>query len=236
MLTPLGYFDLIDAMAEPNCPVCRLLKRDASKLLTTLLYESVTQPETHAIFRQSFGLCNVHGWQMAEQGNVMSIAVLYSAVVDETLKQTKNPANVSQRLRGMFNRTPQSDLSNAVTPDGDCPVCKRLDENQERYISVFVDKLTDERMMIAFESSDGLCLSHFRQIVALNSTEVFVEMQRKKWQSVYDDMQEFIRKYDPTKADSAIGAEGDSWLRAIRQMVGEKGTHPQVTTGKKFGR
>ncbi len=223
MLTPFGYFDLIDAMAEPNCPVCRLLERDASKLLTTILYEYVTEPQTHATFRQSLGLCNVHGWQMAEQGNVMSIAVLYSAVIDEALKQSKNRSHNGQGLRGLFNRVPRSELSNALTPDTPCPVCDKLDENQSRYMSVFAEKMTDDRFMTAFKASDGLCLNHFRQVVALNSTPEFVITQRAKWQHLYDEMQEFIRKYDPTKADSAIGIEGDSWLRAIRQMVGEKG-------------
>jgi len=223
MLTPFGYFDLIDAMDEDSCPVCRLLQRDSDKLLDTMLYESVTQPEMHAIIRQSMGLCNVHGWQLAENGNVMSIAVLYSAVVNEAIKRSKPSMNPQQRLRGLFNRTGNREMESALSPDAPCPVCARLDENQDRYISVFADKMTDDRFMTAFEASDGLCLAHFRQVIARHSTPEFIEIQREKWQVVYDDMQEFIRKYDPTKADSAIGVEGDSWLRAIRQFVGERG-------------
>lgn len=224
MLTPLGYFDLIDAMAEESCPVCFLLKRDARKLLRTILYESVTEPETHAIFRESFGLCNVHGWQMAEQGNVMSIAVLYSAVVDEALKRTKNHQAVSsKRLRDMLNLTSKRTLNHAVKANAPCPVCQRVDQNQARYLSVFADKLTDTRFIKSFETSDGLCLSHFQQVVALNSTDTFVEIQRSKWQSLHDDMQEFIRKYDPTEVDHTMGKEGNSWLRTIRKLVGERG-------------
>jgi hypothetical protein len=37
------------------------------------------------------------------------------------------------------------------------------------------------------------------------------------------DLSEFVRKYDYNNAHEAIGAEGTSWLRAVRQMSGEKG-------------
>lgn len=216
-LTPFGYFDLLDAMQEKGCPVCTLLTRDANKLLNTILYEYVTEPQTHAEFRASLGLCNVHGWQLTEQGNVMSIAVLYSAVVDEAFKQSDDIE--TPRMRGLFNRN----SNHALDPDAPCPACKKIDENEARYISVFADKLDDDRLLNAFKTSDGLCVDHFKQVTSLDAPPEFVAVQREKWQSLYAELQEFIRKYDPTKADSAIGEEGDSWLRAVRDMAGGQG-------------
>jgi len=233
MLTPLGYFDLIDAMGEAGCPVCRLLERDADKQLRTILYEYVTEPETHAAFRQSFGLCNIHGGQLTQKGNVMSIAVLYSAVVDEALKKSQQSDNSSQRLRGLFNHNGDSQLGNALTPNQDCLVCDTLSKNQTRYTSVVADKLTDKRLFTAFEASDGLCLSHFRQVVNQNSTPEFIDVQRAKWQQLHDQMQEFIRKYDPTKADSSMGEEGDSWMRAVNQISGGQGLYPLLDEDNK---
>lgn len=223
MLTPFGYFDLIEVMPETGCPVCNLLVRDVKKLLNIILYEYVTEPQTHATFRASRGLCNVHGWQLTQNGNVMSIAVLYSAVLDEALRELNNTVKAPTKMRGLFNRNGQSEISTALDPNEDCPVCVKAGENEARYIEVFGDSLSDERFLSAFRESDGLCIEHFKQVINRRSTSELIEVQRDKWVRLHGEMAEFIRKYDPTKAESDVGTEGDSWLRAVRQMVGEKG-------------
>lgn len=238
MLTPFGYFDLIDEMKKSGCPVCNLLARDANKMLNTILYEYVTEPDMHAIFRASHGLCNAHGWQLAEMGNAMSIAVLYKAVVDEILKKMNNtlPNGNARGMRRLLGRADNRVLIDALESDYPCPVCEKQDENQRRYVEVVRDHLADERFISAYEQSAGLCRDHFQQTLDLLSnpedSKLLIELQRQIWQSLYHDLSEFVRKYDFNNADEAMGKEGDSWLRAIRQMVGEKGIH-NASKGKK---
>ena len=226
MLTPFGYFDLIDEMAQPGCPVCNLLMRDAQKILNTILYEYVTEPEMHHMFRNSRGLCNEHGWQLTEQGNAMSIAVLYVAVVDEILKELDGKSS-QKSVRRLFNKNGNKPLVDALMPKSPCPVCAKRDENEERYIAVFSDHLADAKLMSAYEQSDGVCLDHFKQILNRTSNQdranALVHIQRKIWTELKYDLSEFVRKYDFNNADEEMGVEGDSWLRSIRQMTGGKG-------------
>jgi hypothetical protein len=229
MLTPFGYFDLIDEMEKSGCPVCNLLARDANKLLNTILYEYVIEPEMHGIFRASHGLCNEHGWQLVEMGNAMSIAVLYKAVVDEILKKMNSTISTgnSRGMRRLFGRAENHAMADALESEYPCPVCDKKNENEKRYIQVFRDHLSDERLITAYKPSDGLCLKHFQQV--LNSTSNaedshrLIDMQRQIWMDLQHDLSEFVRKYDFNNADEAMGKEGNSWLRSISQMTGGKG-------------
>jgi hypothetical protein len=227
MLTQFGYFDLLDEMTKSGCPVCNLLVRNTKKMLNTMLYEYVIEPEMHHIFRASRGLCNVHGWQLTEQSNVMSIAVLYKAVLDEILKEVANGKSSRKRVRQLFNKKENGELVDSLAHNAPCPVCEKNTDYGGRYVAVFSDKLTDEKFASAYQDSDGLCLDHFMQALNHSSdhknTQVLVEMQRAIWDRLKHDLSEFVRKYDYNNAHEAIGAEGDSWLRAVRQMSGEKG-------------
>lgn len=227
MLTPFGYFDLIDEMTKLGCPVCNLLVRNTQQMLNIILYEYVTEPETHATFRASRGLCNVHGWQLTEQSNVMSIAVLYKAVLDEVLKDVAKGKSPSKRVRQLFNKKENSGLVDSLAHNAPCPVCEKNTDYEARYIAVFSDKLTDDKFASAFKDSAGLCLDHFMQSLdrstSQSNTQILVEMQTVIWERLKFDLSEFVRKYDFNNAHEAIGAEGNSWLRAVRQMSGEKG-------------
>lgn len=231
MLTPLGYFDLVDEMDHSGCPICNLLMRDIQKLLTTIVYEYVTEPEMHGLLRASRGLCNVHGWQLAERGNVLSIATLYSAVVDEMIKEldrsTSDSIPQKRSVRRLLGRADNRAVVETLTPKANCPVCKKNDDNQQRYVMVFGDHLSDEKLMTGFRKSDGLCLQHFQQVLDYTSdtegSQVLIEIQRAIWIELKHDLDEFGRKYDVNNADEAMGKEGDSWLRAIRQVGGGKG-------------
>jgi len=227
MLTPFGYFDLMDEMTKTGCPVCNLLVRNTKKMLNTILYEYVTEPETHQMFRASRGLCNVHGWQLTEQSNVMSIAVLYKAVLDEILKDVAKGQSPSKRVRQLFGKKGNDGLVDSLSHNAPCPVCEKNTNFEGSYIAVFSDKLTEEKFASLFQESDGLCLDHFMQSIdrstSQENTQVLVEMQTIIWERLKFDLSEFVRKYDYNNAHEAIGVEGTSWLRAVRQMSGEKG-------------
>ena len=52
----LAYFQLLDAFAEPGCPVCRRLELGALMALVALLYELVNDPLTCRRLVWSHGL------------------------------------------------------------------------------------------------------------------------------------------------------------------------------------
>jgi len=227
MLTPFGYYDLKDEMAKSGCPICNLLVRDVQKFLNTILYEYTIEPEMHHIFRKSLGLCNEHGWQMAEAGTGIGTAILYVAVMDEILKKMPNGKSHKKGVRGFLGRADNSNVIDAITTNEPCLVCKKNEDNQKRYVTVFRDHLSDDKFMSAYQESDGMCLDHFKQVLNHTSSpehsQLLIETQREIWTQLHYELSEFVRKYDFTNADEAMGEEVDSWMRAICQITGAKG-------------
>jgi hypothetical protein len=222
------YADLIEALGQPGCPVCRLVLRDAQRFIDTILYEYVMDHEVHNVFRAGRGLCNTHAWQMQQaKGSALVIAVFFHAALDEVLKiDLKADSGASSGLAGLLGRNTGDFPAQALEPTGPCLVCQHLDEAEGRYIRILTGNFNQPDVHDAFKESGGLCLPHVRQALGKfrrSDAETFLKLQRDIWQSLHSELEMFMRKYDIQHADEPMGVEGDSWRRAIRYLTGEAG-------------
>lgn len=230
-LTPLAYFDLLETFPESGCAVCNLLLRDADRFLNTLMYERVMSPDVHQSFRQSRGLCNLHGWQLTGYRNALGAATLADAALDELLNilddavPNGNPARGLSRL--LFSSGANAQLTEALSPTAPCIVCVSQDESEARYLHTLSQYLYDERLQAAYIESEGLCLAHVRRMLQMTTeadrSRRIVDIQREIWRALQAELREFMRKNDFQHADETIGAEGTSWLRTIARLSGERG-------------
>ena len=225
MTKPFSYYDLIEWFAKPGCAICNLLLRDAERFLDSLLYEYVTETETNNAVRAGRGFCNAHSWQLTQfRGGVLGIAILYEAALDEVLTITEQAQAAPSGLSRLLNKSGVPALSRALEPTGPCLACEVVAQSEKDYTQAIGRYVDDEGMEAAYRQSDGLCLPHFRQ--ALRETqyqERLTSIQVAHWSKLKGELQEFMRKNDFNFRDEAMGAEGDSWLRAIGRMSGEKG-------------
>jgi hypothetical protein len=228
MSTSPQYYDLIETFHETGCAICHLLQRDATRFIDSLLYEYVTKLQTNDTFRSGRGLCNTHSWQMAEfTGRALGIAMLSNMVVDEIQKVTakSSPGQSSGLARLLNKQQTSSSLADALESTEACPVCDLVSRAEQHYVEVIATHLDDSRFIDAFQDSGGLCLPHvrqtLRQITDPAQSETFMKIQGEKWATLQAELKEFIRKYDINNAREAMGAEGDSWRRAIRYLAGE---------------
>lgn len=222
MLTPSGYFDLLETFPQPGCPICTLSARATDRLLDAILYEHVTDPKMHTRFRASRGLCPAHGAQMIRAGAALGVATLYEAVVDELLALAS--ASPSQRgLSRLFGSQNQT-LAESLAPSQTCIACDEQEASQTRYAQTVASYIADARLQEAYRASDGLCLAHFRLVVRhttdAEDLKLLVSIQVAIWSKLRAELAEFRRKYDFQHVDEAIGAEGDSWKRAVRMIGG----------------
>lgn len=214
---PLAYYDLIETFPNPGCAVCTLMKRDGDRLLDSLLYERVMEPDSHRAFRTARGLCNEHAWQlMSYKGGSLGIATLYNATVDEVLKTLRN---VPQK---------GAPLADKLEPTSTCMACKLLADSERDYLHVFQRYISDPRVWAAFESSpEGFCLPHFRlalrQSYPPDLLRKIVETQKVNWERLRANLLEFIDKNRHERMHEEMGAEKDSWQRAIAAMAGANG-------------
>lgn len=224
-MKPLNYYDFLQYFAEPGCLICNLVERDVAKYLDSLMYEYVNAPMTHEAMRASRGLCAQHNGQLVDYGaSVLGIAILQSAILDEVLKISGGTSGGSalSRLRGSLRKG--AGLADNLEPVAPCSACEALLKAEQLHVDALAFHIDDADLANAFRGSNGLCLPHFR--LALRAApgaahvEALLMMQTAIWGNLKGELDEFARKYDFNHADEDMGAEGDSWRRALGFVAG----------------
>jgi hypothetical protein len=220
---PLNFYDLVETLPQSGCVICTLVERDTAHFLDSQLYEYVNESETHAALRASRGLCAVHSAQLVDYGaQVLGIAILHAAILDELLKQAAAPRIISSRL-GLL-RGNEETVAGRLEPSGRCMACEAMERAEQRHIQTLAGYIHEAKMKAAFEQSEGLCLPHFR--LALEAApdasrhDLLLQIQLEKWRSLKAELEMFVEKYDINHADRSMGAEADSWRRALRLVSG----------------
>src|SRR5574341_1908981 len=236
-LTPHSYFDLVETLPQPGCAICNLLLQLADRQLQSLLYDGATDIGIHQAIRARRGLCSAHAEQIIHYlGNAQTVAIFYHAAVDEAVKlldrlpadspATPGKMTARSRLATLLGGGghPGTDVSDRLAPDAPCLVCHALDSAESLYAEVMATQLNDPRLCEAYQQSQGLCLPHLQRVLRLAADPAIVATliatQRRLWAQLRDDLAEFIAKADYRFTYDDKGQEGDSWLRAVRQMHG----------------
>ena len=80
-----------------------------------------------------------------------------------------------------------------------------------------------------YEASDGLCLPHFRDVLAQPAPgpapALLVAAQGAIWSRLDGELEEFLRKSDYRFQKEPFGAERDSWQRAVSAVSGQLPAH-----------
>lgn len=226
MTTPFGYFDLLEAFPKPGCAVCRLLDHDVDRFLDTLLSEYPVDPIMQNNFRASRGLCHEHSWQLTRYNNVLAVAILYNAALDELLQiSEQTPVEKQPALARLRGNGTNSALADALAPTRPCPACVVRSDAEKRYLQVLGEMISEERLHQAFHASNGLCLPHFRAtLLATRDPEnarLITAMQRTIWSALKGELELFLHRMD-AHYHERMGSEATSWLRTLARMAGEK--------------
>lgn len=223
--------DLLKAFAEPRCPVCQLVLRDNEQDMFNLYQDRINKVETHVAFRAGRGLCNAHAWQMAQaKGSAISVAVMYESTVFELLKHADTIQPEGSRLisRLLGKSADGAQAAETLEARGECLLCESMTKNEDSYLQIIVDNIGEEALRTAYtESIGGLCLPHARAVLRKLSRQADVEwllaVQIGKWRTLQDDLNKFIDNNEQNIPHWQMGAEGNSWQRAVRYMSGELG-------------
>lgn len=221
----------------PGCAVCKLMLRDVERFIDSLLYEYSNSEEMRAVFSASRGLCSEHGHLMRynKQGNVLAIAKLYRATLADVLKNLADgpgrsetePRTWAERWFGSGSRVNNAPIADRLEATENCVACDVMAVYESECVQMFQRYIGESRFRQAFEESEGLCLPHFRTVVRAltdpGDSEAFIESQCGIWRRLYAELELFIEKQNYEHIGEPIGDEGDSWVRAILRMAGERG-------------
>lgn len=227
------YHDLLEFLPKRGCAVCHLVLKHTQHYIDCLLYEAVLDLKVHRAVRERRGFCNEHSWQITQFSGVqLGAAILYEAALDEVLTEMKNTSSEVVesagfgRWRGNHHRQNMA-VGEKLEPSKACIICESMVGAEKRILETLAEHISEDKMQSAFRASDGLCLPHFRQLVKApcspENLATVISIQKGIWMELQGALKELIRKSDVQYADEERGEEMGSWLRAIGQLVGEKG-------------
>jgi hypothetical protein len=227
----IDYFDLKDAFKIPGCFLCNRARDLSWKFLDNLFYERVTDVWTRVGLRKSKGFCNWHAWMSMEIPNSGSgIAIIYKDLLDAELRRLSDWTHEQEAPKGSgFRRLKKrfGVLLSSWTEKASCPICKLVKEHERIESNVLLDFIDEDEFSEGFEKSSGICIRHLIRIMEdfgkHPNLRLLMKKQIRKYQSLSEELEEFIRKLDYRFSKEPKGSELDSWKRAIEQFMGHRG-------------
>ena len=217
------YHELLDALRDEGCAICRLARKASDSYINALLYEGVVDVDLRQKLRDARGLCYVHAWRMAnKRGSVLGTAIVYRDVINTLAKALETPAKRS--LWGGNRNLPASRLA-ATEP---CPACRLEEDAVHRAIKTLLKHINDETIAGSYVAAGGLCLPHFTETLAHAgdaATRHLTEWQTTVYHHLRDELDELIRKHDYRfRGEPITEREAVAWTRAVAAVVGETET------------
>ena len=228
------YFDLLDRLGRLGCPVCGLLLRDEQRSIESLLYEYVGDEGVHEAFRRGRGLCNHHSWLLAHQhGYSLGVSQLFETALDEVihiLKEDEAAApspGLESALSGWLGGKRDTPLADKLAPEAPCMICANLREAECRYTKTFATYWREDAVQKTYPRSDGLCLPHLRDVLRHMQRpacrQQLAEIHCAKWTALKGELDQFQIKSAFNYVGEPMGAEADSWRRAVASLAGNEG-------------
>jgi hypothetical protein len=231
--TPAFYFDILEFLSRGRCPACELVRQKPMHYIDHALYGLVTDPQAQNLFADTGGYCRRHAEMLLRipWGSALGVAILYNRLVEDAAEAiTAGREQIADHQKrdgfslGLFSAKGRKKTRSNDNPD--CLACKVERETEEGVLRTLVERLRagDERLTGAVEGSEGFCLYHLDRAFQIGTDEKAGAVLRRhglrRAERLLAELKEFIRKSDYRHTREEMGAEGDSWMRAVAWVTG----------------
>jgi hypothetical protein len=216
------YYELLDAIGQPECPICRLAIRSADRFLQWYSYEHVNDIEIREQVRQALGFCHRHAWRLADDHSPLGTAITYYDVLGELLHLIRT----AKQGGGLF-RNAAGIIRSKTEATAACLACAAQDDAERRYLSLLVETLRDDAaVQQLYVESDGVCLPHFRAALGLRPADkalkVLVAVQESRIERIRARLEQIVRKSDYRARERITQEDIASLPAALSQAVGRR--------------
>jgi hypothetical protein len=231
--TPAFYFDILELLAQGICPACELARRKPMHYIDQALYGLVVDPHAQNLFADTGGYCRRHAGMLLQipWGSALGIAILYKRLIEDAAgelgKDTEGKTGGKRGGRSLNPFSPKTRRAPLARDDNPrCLACKVERETEEGVLRTLVTMLSagDERLKESVEGSEGFCLYHLDRALRINGDGKAASLLRRhglrRAERLLGELEEYIRKSDYRHTKEEMGAEGDSWMRAVAWVRG----------------
>ncbi len=203
-----AYFNLLDQLKRPGCPVCAQALESVKSFLDSYLYEGVTDGANWDRLTESGGYCARHARVLEGFSDGLAVSLFYAHLLRRRLKELASPAR-----RPWWGRRPGP---------AECPACGREREAEQGQQELLRRALGEAEFWAAWrERGEGLCLPHLAGVLEGDFPRrgALLELEAARLESLAGEMDEFVRKSE-YRSTEKMGPEGDAWKRALRGFGG----------------
>ena len=166
-------YNLMEAMRQPSCPICGLLREGEERFLFSLFWENVNSPHVRKRLRESLGFCETHSRAVRQAVShpwvgLLGIAILYRDFAQTVVARLRRPAPLYARLFVRENRR----VLRLLSPEARCWLCEQSEERERTYLGALIAGLdASPALRDRYAASHGLCLAHAEQAAHAARTE-----------------------------------------------------------------
>ncbi len=204
---------ITDALKETDfCPFCYIKETLEKESLEYTIGPSYMEGDIRAV-SDELGFCNRHFDIIMSEQNKLGVALMSHTHMQKMIKEIEILKDVTSEEKKSFFKKSKSPNENSLAQFIDktsksCFMCKRIDDNFERYMKSFLYLFNnDANIRQLFIDSKGVCLSHFSSL--LNEAEkhmkpkeleefktILVEKQLDNLKVLEENLDFFVKKFD----------------------------------------
>lgn len=229
----LDRIELLAALDQPGCPLCRIADDAGGRYLCHFLHEFVLDVGIRAKLHRAHGFCREHAWELqrleaALYHDNMGTATVYEDLARSIARAIRAQAQSERVAAGWFHRERErTSLARALSPAGPCPACDAAAFKVGYLGELLVRSLpTDDEIRAKFQAGSGLCLPHFRAALGIAASEeerqVLVEVEVEKFETLAAQLDTYARRLTWDHRHEPTGEEQTSPVRVIEKFVGPK--------------
>ena len=225
------YYRLLEALDEAGCPICLLLLDDGRSYLDSVMYERITDVPTRETWRESFGLCNMHTWQLTDIPASSAPDLGFAIIASDLLRNFEGFMHGRRApLRGKLGNLCEviKRILGRKLKRASCPACRQTGASESYHLERLLECLADDEFRSKYEISPGICLPHFSLLARQSSGHAYFtilrEMQVAKAQSLRTKLEQFIERQDHGSQEPLTAAHANAWKTALEFLGGKPGT------------
>ena len=239
---------LKQALRQPGCPLCRVLRDADLHYLRVFLREGKNDGRMLLRLLGSWGLCARHAnalihLEPVERGDGLGTGTLYDWLLDqarrrlEDLRRHLATADRAGSLQRGRRRNPRQRVEQALRrlgPTIPCPACEAHQRYAEYVVEAFLRALEPAARLPAIQemylASEGLCLPHWQALLDLRPTSTVRELitgkQREAVALLKDGLEAELDRGVSEKVSDGGSRLEPAFVRALAAVAGDTTWHP----------
>lgn len=229
-----SYFDLIDALTQDGCAICRSINERIDRQIDTLNYECVMDPGVRKVVKDGAGFCSDHAHRWQQSASVLATAQIYVDILQRAETelatvsfQKRRPfSDLRSRMASRNRRLPMETGIEVLSVKSACLICIESAEVEAHFVKVLAGSAGDERFGAALRSGT-VCVPHAKVAMAIakdtNSFDAIKDSVVASNRELLVQLREIVRKNDHRFNAEPGGDEVGAGKRAVRLVAGEPG-------------